>query len=328
MIVTRAPLRIPLGGGGTDFPSYYLKYGGYVIGFALNQYVHVVTHPTKDGVIHLKYSKAESSEDVDALDNRVAAEALKWFGWKGGIEIATFSDVPESSGLGGSSAFCVALVKALDLLTMEQRGRSRPMNPYEVFAAAWDIERNYAEQPGGMQDQFFASFGGAWDLELGEKFVERRVDGMVRGLIPYLRLAFVDGRRGNSLDIAASQREKTDMDDAEMTDNLHRVKEQGRSMEAALAERNYTRVGELLHDHWENKRQRDPRISTKKVDEVYGECRSNGVAGGKLLGAGGGGYLLLFCSNGFNSFPTIPVGVDRKGAQVVYRSEVVCPGAG
>src|SRR4030042_313264 len=176
VIVTRAPLRIPLGGGGTDFPSYYLKYGGYVLGFALNQYVHVVVHPTRDGMIHLKYSKAEASEDVDALDNRVAAEALKWFGWKGGIEIATFSDVPEGSGLGGSSAFCVALVKALDLLTAEERGR-RLMNRYEIFAAAWDIERNCAGQPGGMQDQFFASFGGGWSIELGEKFAERRGAG-------------------------------------------------------------------------------------------------------------------------------------------------------
>ena len=322
MLVAKAPLRIPLGGGGTDFPSYYLSHGGYILGFALDKYVHVVVHPTNDGVIHLKYSKAESSEDIDALDNRVAAEALKWFGWKGGVEIATFSDVPESSGLGGSSAFCVALVKALDLLTLKQRKRDRPMDRYEVFAAAWDIERNKAGQPGGMQDQFFASFGGAWKVDLGETFSEERLDDLVGGLLPFLRLVYVADRSQDksSFGIAQAQIDKTECSDGDMLGNLGKVKEHGKCIEAALAGCNYVQVGRLFHQHWENKKRRDPSISTGRIDEMYSKCRESGVLGGKLLGLGGGGYLLLFCTNGFQRFSTMNVGLDRDGAQVVYQS--------
>ena len=178
MIVTRAPLRIPLGGGGTDFPSYYLKYGGYILGFALDKYVHCVLHDTIDDKIRLKYSKTEVVDDVDRLENRIAAEALKWYSITKGVEVATFSDVPESSGLGGSSAFCVALVTAL------RHKLGLPMDKYIIFASAYDIERNKAGQPGGIQDQYFASFGGAWALELGKKFKTGKVD--VSRLLPKL----------------------------------------------------------------------------------------------------------------------------------------------
>ncbi|MBA7637235.1 D-glycero-alpha-D-manno-heptose 7-phosphate kinase [subsurface metagenome] len=162
MIVTRAPLRIPLGGGGTDFPSYYLKYGGYILGFAIDKYVYVVFHDTIDGKIRLKYSKNEIVEDVDKLENRTAAEALKAYGVTKGVEIATFSDVSESSGLGGSSAFCVALVVALRY----KLGLS--LDKQEIYQSAYDIERIKAKQPGGIQDQIFASLGGTWSITLGD----------------------------------------------------------------------------------------------------------------------------------------------------------------
>lgn len=310
VIVARAPLRIPLGGGGTDFPSYYLKYGGYILGFALDKYVHVVMHDTIDDKIRLKYSKTEEVNHMDDLENRVAAEALKWYGITSGIEVATFSDVPECSGLGGSSAFCVALVAAL----RHKLGMSDSKE--EIMASAYDIERNQAKQPGGMQDQFFASFGGAWKLELGEQFETEQVD--VSGLLPRLKLIYTNTGR-TSLRIASSQNENITRGNEEVLANLRRVKELGYRIEGQLRHGNYDRIGELFHKHWENKKKRHPAISNTRVNQEYKRARAKGVLGGKLLGLGGGGYLLLYSTNGKASESNwIDVGLDTEGSKICY----------
>lgn len=310
MIVARAPLRVPLGGGGTDFPSYYLQHGGYILGFALNKYVHVVMHDTIDKKIRLKYSKAEEVTHVDDLENRVAAEALKWYGVTGGIEVATFSDVPECSGLGGSSAFCVALVTAL------RYKLGMNMEKEEIMASAFDIERNKAEQPGGMQDQFFAAFGGAWRLELKTPdFDTDRVD--VSGLLPHLKLLYTGSGRTSSV-IARSQEIDMDTEQQATLDNLHRTKALGRQIGAHLDNQEYEQIGRAFGTHWETKRQRHPDISSPDIDKIYEEAMAKGAVGGKLMGVGGGGYLLLYVANGNAPREWLDIGLDEEGAKICY----------
>jgi len=309
MIVARAPLRIPLGGGGTDFPSYYLKYSGYILGFALGRYVHVILNDTIDKKIRLKYSKTEVVDNVDMLENRVAAEALKWYGVTEGIEIVTFSDVPEGSGLGGSSSFCVALVTALRMKL------GIPLNRREIFASAYDIERNKAGQPGGMQDQYLAAFGGAWELRLRSKFDCERVE--VAELLPKLSLVYTNTGRSD-LSIAKRQIEKAD--DRLLVDNLDTIKSIGMSIRSALLTGHCDYIGRTFHQHWLVKKERDPSISNPEVDRIYEIARSQGALGGKLLGLGGGGYLLLYSSKKLEGLDCLPVTLDTQGCKVVYRN--------
>lgn len=309
MIITKAPLRIPLGGGGTDFPSYYLKHGGYILGFALNKYVTVFLHDTIDGKVRLKYSKVECVDDVDKLENRIAAEALKYYNVTKGVEVATFSDVPEGSGLGGSSAFCVALVTAL------RYKLGMNLDKHEILASAYDIERNKAGQPGGIQDQFFASMGGAWELELGKEFITKEVD--VSNLLPKLCLVYTNTTR-TDLKIAEAQEEATKEADNEVLSSLELTKELGRVVRAYIEVGELDKLGPTFDAHWKNKRRRSSLISNSHLDELYSKILARGATGGKLIGLGGGGYFLFYVPEGVVVFDTITVGLDTEGVKVVY----------
>lgn len=315
MIITRAPLRIPLAGGGTDFPGYYLKYGGFICSFALDRYVHVVLHDTIDKKVRLKYSKTEEVENIDDLKNRIAAEALKWYGYPSefeqGIEIATFSDVPEASGLGGSSSFCVALVTAL------RRKLGLSLDKETIFASAYDIERNKAGQPGGIQDQYFAAHGGAQILELGEVFERENID--IRDLVSNLKLLYTGTGRAN-LAIAENQVSRTSKLDTSMLSNLDSVKAMGRTIVNFIRMDEYDRIGMAFDNHWEVKKLRDPSISNPTIDSLYTQALNEGAKGGKLIGLGGGGYLLMYTDGVSGNLPYIPVGIDQEGCKVCYET--------
>lgn len=309
MIITRAPLRIPLGGGGTDFPSYYLKYGGYILGFAITQYVYCIIHDTIDKYIRLKYSKNEVVEDVDKLENRIAAEALKTYNVTKGVEIATFADVPESSGLGGSSAFCVALVAAL----RKRLGIS--LDKYEIFQSAYNIERVRAGQPGGVQDQLFASLGGAWCTELGKDMNLGMVN--VSKLLPKLKLVYTNTHR-TTLEIARKQTEDTDLKDETVLDLLRRTKELGLEVKECIKDGNLDKIGEIFNTHWENKKKRSDLISSLELDSIYERALRSGATGGKLIGLGGGGYFLFYVPDRLEGFETVDFEVDWEGVKVIY----------
>jgi D-glycero-alpha-D-manno-heptose-7-phosphate kinase len=316
LILTRAPLRIPLGGGGTDFPSHYLKNGGFIVGFALDKSVHVVLNRTIDKKIRLKYSLNETVSHPDELKNRVAAEALKWYGIDSGIEISTFSDVPESSGLGGSSAFCVALVTAL------RRLLKKNLDKMEIFASAYDIERNKAGQPGGIQDQFFSAHGGSWCITLDKKGCVQ--DGIeVTGLLPRLYLMYAGNQR-SSLDIAVRQTEKSTKKDSSMISNLKSIEEAGKEVASSIVTRDYDRIGSLFNDHWHLKKKRDSSIVVNGLDTRLKDVMTEtGSTGGKLIGLGGGGYFLLYSPKPIKQGKfkdLIPVGIDYIGSTVVYES--------
>jgi D-glycero-alpha-D-manno-heptose-7-phosphate kinase len=307
MIIAKAPLRIPLGGGGTDFPSYYLKYGGLILGFALNRYVTVIIHDTLDKKVRLKYREVEEVDDVDLLRNRLAAETLKWFKCTQGIEVTTFSDVPECSGLGGSSAFCVALITAL------KHKLNLPQDKTKTFAEAYDIERNKAGMAGGIQDQYFASYGGAWSLKLGSAVIRDPLD--IEELLPKLYLVYTGYHRSNSA-IADDQTQKVKSLDKEMVLNLDCIKSIGYCIEEDVRQARWARIGQTFNEHWETKKKRNPKISTPEIDALYSECLQQGALGGKLLGMGGGGYLMMYSSLPLKD--SIPIGLDTEGARVVY----------
>lgn len=316
MILTRAPLRIPLGGGGTDFPSHYLKNGGFIVGFALNKHVHCVVNRTLDKKIRLKYSLNETVSYPDELKNKVAAEALKWYGIDSGIEISTFSDVPESSGLGGSSAFCVALVTAL------RRLLKKNLDKMEIFASAYDIERNKAAQPGGIQDQFFSAHGGSWCITLNKKGCIQ--DGIeVTGLLPRLYLMYAGNQRSN-LDIAVRQTEKSVKKDSSTIANLKHTEKLGKDIAGTIVSRNYDKIGDIFNEHWYTKKNRDSSIVVNGLDtKLKAVMSSTGCTGGKLIGLGGGGYFLLYSPRPIKQGKfkdLIPVGIDYIGSTVVYES--------
>ena len=324
MIITRAPLRIPLGGGGTDFASYYKKYGGYLLGFACNLHVYVVVHPIMESKIHLKYSKNEvvdcTEEGLSQLENTIAAETIRHIGLPvtGGLEISTFSDVPESSGLGGSSSFVCALLLGLSTLADKDE-----YNPEKLFTDAFHIERELAGSPGGMQDQFFASKGGSNVVILGSEdksnlsgTSEISLDGFVNNLY----LVYTNGTR-SSLDIAVRQNQKTEDLDPDMLKSLDTVKSIGTTIDRLIYSKQYKKIATLFTEHWESKINRDPDICTPEMQEVWDQSFDAGALGGKLIGLGGGGYFLMYSEKSLERIGGIPLEVALNGAEVVYGLE-------
>ena len=326
MIITRAPLRIPLGGGGTDFQSYYSKYGGYLLGFACDLYVYVVVHPVKDAKIHLKYSKNEvvdaTEYGLDQLENKVAAEAIRYIGLpsSGGLEISTFSDVPESSGLGGSSSFTCALLTGLNALANRE-----PYIPERLFGEAFHVERELAQSPGGMQDQFFAAKGGSNVLILGGLTEDGEdLSGTstidISGFVDKLYLVYTNETR-SSLDIAVRQNEKTEALDEIMLESLNQVKVIGNKIERYLHSGSYREIANLFTEHWESKMRRDHEIATPEMLDIWNQCLDAGALGGKLIGLGGGGYFLMYSEVSLIPIGGIPIRVAPNGAEVVHTSE-------
>ncbi len=317
MILCRAPLRIPLGGGGSDFKDYYSRHGGHIVGFATNLYIYVVVKKTIDGKIHLKYSRNEVVDDPDKLRNRVAAECLKIFGRGQGLEIVTFSDVPEASGLGGSSAFCVALIDAL------HRFYGRPLDKESVFDLAYEIERVNAGVPGGIQDQYFAVYGGAHTLSLSEKSIDSIPLPLARldKLLGKLSLVYTGEQRGN-VSIVEEHKQRIEDADTSMISNLLEVKMLSRLVDDVIRIGAISEVAELFNEHWDVKISRDPSITNVAIDKIRRDfLEKYPGSGGKLIGSGGGGYL-LFYSRYAREDGAIELGLDTEGVKCIYDSKI------
>ena len=294
MIVTRAPFRIPLGGGGTDLPSYYSRFGGFVISVAINRYLYVcVNRPPADDLIRVKYSRYEQVETVDDIEHDLVRPALKELELAANLEIASMADVPAGTGLGSSGAYVVALLAALYELKREK------IPTQSLAEHACHIEMNLAGHPVGKQDQYMAAFGGFTCLEID-------TDGRVQvtpldvslGTIEALRagvVLFSTGILRSSSEILLDQREQTERQMPEVIDSLHRTKELGLTIKNALEEGDVERFGLLLDEHWREKKRRSEKISDPRIDAWYELAKESGALGGKILGAGGGGFLLFYC---------------------------------
>jgi len=293
MIITRSPLRITLGGGGTDLPSYYRQHGGFLIAAAIDKHVYVtVMRPFVKGIF-LKYSKLEHVETIDAVQHPIIREAIRMLGFKTPqVEITTVADIPAGTGLGSSGSFSTALLKAL------YAHRRRLLHPNELAELACEIEIERLGEPIGKQDQYAAAYGGVTCFTFNQDgTVDARPLKASMDVLFELEdnlLLFFTGFSRSAGSILQDQKMRTEMSDPAMIENLHFVKELGlRSLEA-LESGQTTRFGELLHEHWEHKKLRSIGMSNPQIDQWYDLGRKNGAIGGKLVGAGGGGFLLFY----------------------------------
>jgi D-glycero-alpha-D-manno-heptose-7-phosphate kinase len=296
MIIARSPLRITLGGGGTDLPSYYRDHEGFLIAAAIDKYVYVtVMRPFTEG-IYLKYSSLERVTEVEQVRHPVIREALALQQLKTPqIEITTLADIPAGTGLGSSGSFTTALLKAL------HAHRRKLIHPQELAEMACDLEINRLGEPVGKQDQYIAAYGGltCFTFHKDDRVTAEplRVSMETMFDLEDHLLLFFTGFSRSASEILRDQHLRSQAHDAEVLRNLHYVKELGLRSRAALESGNVLRFGELMHEHWEHKKRRSGRMSNEQIDSWYELARHNGAVGGKLVGAGGGGFLMFYATD-------------------------------
>ena len=296
MIISRSPLRISLGGGGTDIPSYYEKYEGVLIAAAINKYVYVnVLRPFTEG-IYLKYSKIEKVLTVDQVQHPIIQQALQELNLKTPqIEITTLADIPSGTGLGSSGSFTTALLKAL--FAHYRRG----IHTKELAELACDIEINRLKEPIGKQDQYISAFGGITEFTFKKdgtvlsKPLNISID-TTHDLEDNLLLFYTGLSRSASV-ILKDQVTRSQYGDKSMIENLHFIKDLGIRSKQALLKGNTQLFGELMNAHWERKRARSEGMSNEFINTAYDYALKNGALGGKVVGAGGGGFLMFYASD-------------------------------
>ena len=293
MIITRAPLRLPLGGGGTDLPAYYTQYGGYLTSVALDKYVYIALKRRFDDSLRVSYAKTEVVERSDKLEHPIVRETLKFLGIEGGLEIVSMADVPANTGLGSSGAFTVALLLALHTYRRENR------SPQELAEESFHIQAERLGDPIGKQDEYLAAFGGLTTLDIapdGAVTVSPvLLDPDVREAFDRSLLLFYTGIQRKASDILQGQQQAVRQRQTAVSEAMHRIKEIGKEITAALMQGNPRRVGELFHEHWESKQRVSASMAPPEVRRWYETARAHGAVGGKLVGAGGGGFLLCCC---------------------------------
>ncbi|MFC2071274.1 sugar kinase [Chloroflexota bacterium] len=311
MIISSAPTRISLGGGATDLKSYYSKYGGFLIAGAINKYCTVLASRKYDNDIRLSYSKLEVRDRVADIEHRIFRAALELTGIEKGIELHSIADVPSGCGLGTSSSFTVALLNALhtykrDFITQEQ-----------LADEACHIEIDVLGEPIGKQDQYMAAFGGLTCLTFdknGDVLIEPlRISPESLDRLESNMLLFFTGIRRSASEILTEQDEKSKQDNQEMIQNLHQIKEIGLETRKYLERGEVDIIGELFHVHWEEKKKRSQRMSDPFIDECYEVARKNGAVGGKLVGAGGGGFFMFYCNNLNHTKPRLIDNMQKMG---------------
>ena len=292
MIIVRSPLRITLGGGGTDLPSYYRDHGGFLIAAAIDKYVYITLHRSfRPGYI-VKYSELERVERARDIRHPIVRAALALVGTDDRIEITSMADIPAGTGLGSSGSFTTALLRAL-----HTRQRN-VISPHTLAEQACHIEIDLLREPVGKQDQFIAAYGGVTCFEfnkddsvgvtaaaIGQEVLDNLEDGFCLFFTGYTRSASA---------ILKDQDDKSKAKDGSVIDNLHYIKDLGRRSHEALLQGDLPRFAELMDEHWQQKKRRSGDMSNRKIDEWYETAMRNGALGGKLIGAGGGGFLMFY----------------------------------
>ncbi|MCX6157531.1 MAG: sugar kinase [Ignavibacteriota bacterium] len=295
MILSRAPVRLSMGGGGTDLPSYYKEYGGFLLATSINKYVNIVLNKRFEEDIRLSYSKTEIVDDISKIEHRIFREALNYTGITKQIELASISDVPSNCGLGTSSTFTVALLNALYAY------KRNYVSIDKLAEAACHIEIDILKEPIGKQDQYASAYGGfnAYyfnkDGSVNVEPVDIKEEMMIE-LQNNLFLFYLNITRSAS-SILTDQNEKSKQKDSSTLDKLHRIKEIGIHTKKVLEQGKINEFGEILHNHWMTKKGLSSKVSDPYIDEAYDIAMKNGAIGGKVVGAGGGGFLLVYCPN-------------------------------
>jgi len=296
MITTRSPLRISLGGGGTDLPSYYQSHGGFLVAGAISKYIHINIHQRFAPGFLLKYSQIEQAERISEIKHPLIREALDLIGIESNsLEITSMADIPAGTGLGSSGSFTTALLKALHAWNRNF------IHPHELAEQACEIEIGRLHEPIGKQDQFIAAYGGitaftfhkdgsveAWKAALGVDTIHDLEDNL---------LLFFTGYSRSASEILKDQKTRTEELDPAMIENLHRTKDLGLRSLACLESGDTPGFAALMHEHWLGKRSRSTGMSNDQINEWYDLAMANGALGGKLIGAGGGGFLMFYAAD-------------------------------
>jgi D-glycero-alpha-D-manno-heptose-7-phosphate kinase len=296
MIITRSPLRISLGGGGTDLPSYYRQHSGFLIAAAIDKYVYITVHRRfVDGFL-LKYSRLEEAATIAEIKHPIIREALKFVDvQERNLEITSMADIPAGTGLGSSGSFTTALLKALHALTKNL------IHPAELAEQACCIELEKLGEPIGKQDQYIAAYGGitcfqflpdgrveSTPLKISEETLFNLEDNL---------LLFFTGYSRSASAILREQDDKSKQADAAMTENLHFIKDLGKRSQKALEAGNLEEFARLMDQHWQRKKERSRSMSNDDINTWYDCAMANGALGGKVIGAGGGGFLMFYAGD-------------------------------
>lgn len=292
--MTRTPCRIPLGGGGTDLPSYASRYGGFLVTAAVNRYVYIVLNRRFEDSIRVSYSKTEIVEHADELQHPIARESLRLLGIDRGLEIVSIADIPANTGMGSSSSFTVGLLNALHTFKGEHA------SPQQLAEEAYTIEVEVLKEPIGSQDQYIAAFGGIQCLEIGRdgrvQVHRLRLDDHVAKEFENSVLLFYTGIQRPSREVLEEQSQAVATARGETLEASHAIKAIGYEVKQALESGELDAFGRLLHRHWETKKRLSDRVSSSQIDHWYELALQNGAMGGKIMGAGGGGFFMFYCN--------------------------------
>ncbi len=299
MILTRTPFRLPLGGGGTDLPSYYKKYEGFLVTASINKYMFInLNLPAIVDKIKISYSKVEiiNVNELDKIQHEIVRETFRYLKVNQPLEIGSMADLSAGTGMGSSSSYTVGLLKALNVI------KHRYISVQELAEEACKIEIDLIGKPIGKQDQYAAAYGGIITLEidtLGNVSVtpldmhEETIHELESRL-----LMFYTNIERDANDILGEQSQKAKIDEAVAITSMHRIKEIGREIKAALQNDDVSLFGKLMHEHWLEKKKISNKMSNSNIDRWYETGIKNGAIGGKIMGAGGGGFLVFCCEVG------------------------------
>jgi D-glycero-alpha-D-manno-heptose-7-phosphate kinase len=302
MLIVRSPVRISFGGGGTDLPSYYEQFGGAVLSASINKYFYTILQKRNDGKIQVISSDlrvVETWQDINRMSVKGSAleiplSVLKQLGCNISVDLFLASEIPPGTGLGSSASVCVNVIKTLSAYL------HMPMSRYELAEKAFEVAHSVLEKPVGKQDEYASAFGGLNYITFqpdGNVTVDPvQLDpGLLRDLQAGLMLFFTGASR-DSWAILKEQEQSTAQRENATVESLHQIRELADRMRCALIDGELENFGYLLHEGWQAKKRVSKRISNSHIDEMYAAARANGASGGKITGAGGGGFLLLFCA--------------------------------
>jgi len=316
---------MPLGGGGTDLPWYYTKYGGFFISGAINKYMHIVVNRRFEPGIRVSYSQTEDVEDLGEIKHPSAREALKMLDIRDRIEIVSLADAPASTGLGSSGSFTVGLLNALYAF------KKITKSPEEIAEEACDIAMNRLREPSGKQDEYVASLGGIRAYEIlpsGEvKVSDVKISDEIVAELESSIMMFYTGIKRSAIDVLRKQELKVSQEDGKAIEKMHNIKRIGMESRQAIETGDLSRFGELLDEHWTLKRGVTDTMSNDRIDHWYSIAKENGALGGKIMGAGGGGFLMIYCDEGQRKVRAAMAGqglveyrfrFDFEGSKVVH----------
>ncbi|NQV84536.1 MAG: galactokinase [Rhodospirillales bacterium] len=295
MIITRTPLRISIGGGGTDLPSYYESFGGFVISAAINKHIYITVNRTFRPGYLLKYAKTEHVQTIDEIDHGLLRETLRLEEIEPMVETVSIADVPAGTGMGSSGSFTVGLLHALKAYKRET------IETGELARTANNIEMNILGEPCGKQDHYIAAYGGLTAQEYHPdgtvtisqlKVSEATLTDLSENLV-----LFFTGYSRAAAKILVDQKDKSERGDSGMLENLHFIKDLGVRIKDRLEGGDVLGFADLMNEHWEHKKARSENISNDHVNQLYDTALGNGALGGKLVGAGSGGFLLFYAED-------------------------------